>query len=83
MGKVTKKPDKRGMPGPKEALHHIITKVHNLRDSMSSSQAGKEKQTHTALTPALQLPRLISNKHLHYFPIRKTGTRLLQFTEKW
>lgn len=53
MGEVTKKPDKRGMPESKPALHHIITKVHNLRDSMSSSQAVKEKQTHRALTPAL------------------------------
>lgn len=52
-GESGQKPDKRGMPGPKAALHHIITKVHNLRESMSSSQAGKEKQTLTALTPAL------------------------------
>lgn len=72
MGKVTQKPDKRGMPSPKAALYHIITKVHNLRDSMSSSQEGKEKQTPTALTPALFKTDLKQATPIH-FPVSKEG----------
>lgn len=81
MSKVIKKPVKRVMTGPKTELHHIVTKVHKLRESMSLS-SGRKRETDTQSSNSSSVQDSSQTSLSIHFPISKTGTRLLQFTEK-
>lgn len=81
MSKVIKKPVKRVMTGPKTELHHIVTKVHKLRESTSLS-SGRKRETDTQSSNSSSVQDSSQTSLSIHFPISKTGTRLLQFTEK-
>lgn len=74
MSKVIKKPVKRVMTGPKTELHHIVTKVHKLRESTSLS-SGRKRETDTQSSNSSSVQDSSQTSLSIHFPISKTGTR--------